>query len=82
MNRHIDKAIAFVARHIDADKVRSAMYYMELHRTPLSVEDPMLYDTIYDLMEEYSDDNELSEGWWLYEGDVDDVLYQINEYKS
>lgn len=39
--------------------------------------DSALADMIYDLMEEYGEDNDLPEGWWLEYGDVQDVLMKL-----
>lgn len=30
---------------------------------------------LYDLMEEYGEDNNLPEGWWLVEGDTEEVYF-------
>ena len=34
-------------------------------------------EKIYDLMEEYSADNDLPEGWWLEFGDIEDFFMEI-----
>ena len=33
--------------------------------------------SISDLMDEYGADNDLPEGWWLDEGDEDDIFMQL-----
>ena len=32
---------------------------------------------IYDLMEEYGEENDLPENWWLEYGDEDDVFFEL-----
>lgn len=34
-------------------------------------------DGIQDLLEEYGNDNDLPEGWWMEYGDVDDWFFEI-----
>ena len=46
-------------------------------RCPTGSLDPVFTDLIYDLLEEYGEDNDLPEGWWLEYGDIDDILEQL-----
>ena len=46
----------------------------EYHTTPTAYAD---FDHIRDLLEEYGEENELPEGWWENEGDLDDWLYEL-----
>ena len=46
----------------------------EYHSTPTAYAD---FDHIRDLLEEYGQENELPEGWWENEGDLDDWLYEL-----
>lgn len=32
---------------------------------------------VIDLLEEYGQDNDLPEGWWENEGDIDDILLKL-----
>ena len=32
---------------------------------------------VEELLEEYGEDNDLPEGWWMYEGDIDDWLLKL-----
>lgn len=50
----------------------SASY--EMHSTPTACYD---FDHIRDLLEEYGEENDLPEGWWESEGDLDDWLYEL-----
>lgn len=46
----------------------------EYHTTPTAYAD---FDHIRDLLEEYGQENDLTEGWWENEGDLDDWLYEL-----
>lgn len=52
-------------------KVNSAY---ECHTTPTAYDD---FDYVRDLLEEYGEENDLPEGWWENEGDLDDWLYEL-----
>lgn len=70
----IEKAIEHVRRNIDMQDVFSAKINMGINREPLYRVNNTLCDKIYDLMEEYSQDNYLPEGWWLEEHDEETIL--------
>lgn len=70
----IGKAIEHVRRNIDMQDVFSAKINMGINRKPLYRVNASLCDKIYDLMEEYSQDNYLPEGWWLEEHDEETIL--------
>ena len=36
-----------------------------------------IYDSIYDLLEEYGADNDLPEGWWMEYGEIDDFFMKL-----
>lgn len=36
-------------------------------------------DEIYDCMEQYGEDNDLPEGWWMGYGDIDDIFVMLQE---
>lgn len=70
--------IDFVSGQVDIDRVKLAIKYMELNRAPLSHVDPGLYDEIQDLLEEYGEDNELPEGWYLLDDiDPEDLIFEL-----
>lgn len=46
----------------------------ECHTTPTAYDD---FDKVQDLLEEYGEENDLPEGWWEDEGDLDDWLYEL-----
>lgn len=70
----IEKAIEHVRRNVDMQDVFSAKINMGINREPLYRVNSTLCDKIYDLMEEYSQDNYLPEGWWLEEHDEETIL--------
>ena len=72
------KIIDFVSAQVDMDRVNLAIKYMALNRAPLSHVDPGLYDEIQDLLEEYGEDNELPEGWYLLDDiDPEDLIFKL-----
>lgn len=74
-----EKAIEYVRKHktwSDAEDER-ALELTERCRCNIQQADPTISDEIHDLMEEYSDENDLPEGWWLREGDEDDVFFRL-----
>lgn len=36
-------------------------------------------DEIYDCMEQYGEDNDLPEGWWMSYGDIHDIFVMLKE---
>lgn len=72
------KIIDFVSAQVDIDRVKLAIKYMAFNRAPLSHVDPGLYDEIQDLLEEYGEDNELPEGWYLLDDiDPEDLIFEL-----
>lgn len=76
---HFEKAIQFVRENgtFGAAEIKSACAKIDQQRRPLRLVDYSIDDEISDLMEEYGEDNGLSEGWWLEYGDTDDILRKI-----
>lgn len=71
------KLIGYIRKNVDLDEVKHTISKMGLRREPLSVANPSLWDKVYDLAEEYSADRDLPEGWWQYEMEVDDIIYEL-----
>lgn len=70
--------IDFVSGQVDIDRVKLAIKYMELNRAPLYRVDSGLYDTIIDLLEEYGEENNLTEGWYLLDDiDPEDRIFEL-----
>lgn len=74
MNKEL---LSYISQEVDMERVSLAIKYMDIQRAPLSVVDEGLFDQIYDLLEDYGEDNGLSEGWWMSEFEIDDVILQL-----
>lgn len=70
-------AIDYVRSHVDMDEVRLAIKKMDEQREPLFRVNSQLSDSIYDLMEEYGQDHDLPENWWLSEHDEESILFEL-----
>lgn len=71
------RAIDYVRSHVDMDEVRLSIKKMDEQREPLFRVNSQLSDSIYDLMEEYGQDHDLPEGWWLEEHDEESILFEL-----
>lgn len=68
------KLLAFVKANIKEWEIAEGWDFIERHY-PIPNE---LEDKIYDLCEEFSDDNDMPEGWWLTEFmDAEDVFTNL-----
>lgn len=78
------EAIKYVHDNILMEDVRATIQVQSARGVnSLNEYDPMnIQDRIHDLMEEFSDDNDLPEGWWMYETDEDDILSAIIDYDN
>lgn len=77
MTKHLKKAIAYVRENVDREEVIHAIFRMDKWRCPLSMASDYLHMRISDLMDEYAQDNNLPDGWWHEEMDVDDIVFEI-----
>ena len=73
-------AISYVANNVDKDEVNFTFHNMSLLREPFYRVNPSLCDEIYDLMEEYGQDHELAEGWWLNYYDEEIVFEKVYDF--
>lgn len=73
----VRKAINYVRLNVDMEDVERAMTIIDRQRCPLCQADPELDNQIYDLMEEYGQDNDLPECWWMSEISEDDILFEL-----
>ena len=75
----LDDGLDYVREQLDCvtiDIVRGIVIHNMEHRLPADT--AVMYDgKIIDLLEEYGADNDLPEGWWENEGDLDDWLYEL-----
>lgn len=71
----LDEAIAYILKNhqwTDAEE-QCALDGIGAHRNL-----PQFIETeIYDLLEEYGEDNDLPEGWWMEYGDIDDIFLKL-----
>lgn len=73
----MNKALDYLREYIGRDEVKMATDRAYLHREPLYQVAPCLCDDVQDLLEEYGDDRELPEGWWLEYGEIEDWIEQL-----
>lgn len=73
----MEKALDYVRQNVDLGYVNYLVSKAKEMRCPTGSLDPVFTDLIYDLLEEYGEDNDLPEGWWLEYGDIDDILEQL-----
>lgn len=76
-SKDVQDAIAYVRMNVDMSDVKRAMAIIDHQRCPLYQADPELDCQIYDLMEEYGQDNDFPECWWMSELDEDDILLEL-----
>lgn len=77
MNNIIEKALNYVRKNIDEDYLAHLCNKANAMRCPASLIDPIFADTVYDLLEEFGDDNELPENYWLEFGDIDNIINEL-----
>lgn len=77
MSNIIEKALSYVRKNIDMDYLAFVSSKASAMRCPISLVDPLFADTVYDLLEEFVDDNELPENYWMEFGDIDDILNEL-----
>lgn len=74
----IEEVVEYVRQNVDMAEVEVTIRKMAQRREPLYHVNIQLCNTIFDLLEEFGDDNDLSEGWYLIEGvDEEDVLFKL-----
>lgn len=79
MNAIIDDAIQYVRENktwSDAEE-RVALDKINSMRCDLSTASDKICCDIHDLMEEWSDENDYPEGWWMYYVDEDDIFLKL-----
>lgn len=77
MKTHFEKALDYVRENIDIDYLKGCVTTAMQMRMPLGCVAPLLVNNIADLMEEYGQDNDLPEGWWCKECDIDEIIELI-----
>lgn len=76
---HFEKAIKYVRENKPWSDAEQEVAWENINnfRCDIGSAYPSIADNITDLMEEYGEDNDLPEGWWYDEGDVDDIFTQL-----
>ena len=77
MNNIIEKALSYVRKNIDEDYLAYLSNKANAMRCSISLIDPVFADTVYDLLEEFGDDNELPENYLFEFGDIDDIMNEL-----
>ena len=77
MNNIKEKALSYVRKHIDKDYLAYLSNKASAMRCPISLIDPILADTVYDLLEEFGEDHELPESYWMEFWDIDDIMNEL-----
>lgn len=71
-------ALDYVCEQLGTERtvaIRMQVTYNMKHRMPVNtgIDDAK----VIDLLEEYGQDNDLPEGWWENEGDIEDILLEL-----
>lgn len=72
---HLEQAVAYVKDNVDKYHVIATFNRAFREHSSLQAVDPALSYEIYDLMEEYGEDNDLPENWWLNEVDGEEDIF-------
>ena len=74
-----EKAVQYVRYNHQWSEAQEAVALERINHNRCSIEhtDSGIADEIVDLMEEYGADNDLPEGWWMDEGDVDNIFMNL-----
>lgn len=67
----------YLSSHIDLDEVMLCLSQSKMQRCPVRQVNHRLIDRLTDLMDDFGEDNGLSDGWWLEYGEVDEWLEDI-----
>lgn len=70
----MEAAIKYVRENIELEELDRAREEAFYYRKPIRLVNAELYEDIVDLLEEYGEDNDLPEGWWMEEVDIDDDI--------
>lgn len=75
----IEQAIKYVAENKtwSHDTERIAMKIMERQRCNISYANYKICDEIHDLMEEWSEEHDMPEGWWKNEMDETEIFINL-----
>lgn len=73
-----EQIVSYVLNSIDYDVLEFVYNQMCINRTSLQNESYMMYDTLADLVNDFIEDNELSQEWFETEiGDIEDLFDEL-----
>lgn len=67
-------AVNYVRENIGLEELDRAREEPMLYRKPIRLVNAELYEDIVDLLEEYGEDNDMPEGWWMEEVDIEEDI--------
>lgn len=81
MEKKIQEAIEYVKANKTWSEAEEAVALERINRLRCDLRwaSDKIYDAIYDLMEEFGDNEGLPEGWWMYEISEDDVFFALED---
>lgn len=76
---HFEKALQYVRDKKKWSDAQDALALERInhYRCGIDFASPSICEEIHDLMEEYGEDNDLEEGWWMTFGDEDDIFLKL-----
>lgn len=74
---HLERALKHIRKNVDMEYINFCICNAMEMRRPFGLAYPLLADDISDLLEEYGEDNDLPEGWWMSEIDEDEILFNL-----
>ena len=77
MESEVNKAVAYVSNNMDADELKVIKAQVNLAWETRQQITTSFDDEVEDLMEEYGEENDLPEGWWLNDCELDEVLIKL-----
>ena len=77
METHIEEALDYVRKYVDMRYINHCIVRAMEMRCAFSLAFPLEADNISDLLEEYGQDNDLPEGWWCEECDIEEIVERI-----
>ena len=81
MSEEMKKAIAYVNENRNWSDAEEEVALERINHFRCDVSDTGMgiADKIADLMEEYSQDNDLPEGWWEEEMSADEIFWELDD---
>lgn len=73
------EGLTYLREHLAQDEIDEIRAQIDRsYRYHMNPSDCCAFNSrVEELLEEYGEDNDLPEGWWMYEGDIDDWLLKL-----